>query len=143
LAGVTVDCNLTIYCASNFSERGDVARRIPGNDGQFSFTPIAEYPVSSTVINLMNDFTEKMNKRGVVVLFAYPAIAHASVEGSIEQLRQLHYRLNEQLDMPILGGPEQFVFDDNLMYDTPYHLGLRGREIRTLRLAELLKDYLG
>jgi hypothetical protein len=44
------------------------------------------------------------------------------------------------LDIPVLGYPNDFVFEDTLFYDTHYHLNKDGRIINTNKIIKILHD---
>jgi hypothetical protein len=46
------------------------------------------------------------------------------------------------LDLPVLGSPHSFMYDQSLFYDTRYHLNDRGVQLRTAQLIGLLMGQL-
>ncbi len=54
---------------------------------------------------------------------------------SIEQLYQ-------RLGVPVIGKPEDFMYDKSMFYDTSYHLHDLGVNLRTKQLIDLIQPYL-
>jgi hypothetical protein len=73
--------------------------------------------------------------RGVEFVLIYPAVADAWWAINRDRAEQVASRLPVR---PALLGPEDWVFDNNLFFDTPYHLNARGRKQRTERLTTVL-----
>ncbi|MEM6403638.1 MAG: hypothetical protein AAF757_26010 [Cyanobacteria bacterium P01_D01_bin.116] len=48
----------------------------------------------------------------------------------------------KKIKVPILGKPEDFMFDKSMFYDTIYHLNTKGRYQSTQKLIDLLKPHL-
>jgi hypothetical protein len=50
--------------------------------------------------------------------------------------------LYASMEIPIIGNPEDFMYDKSMFFDTIYHLNNRGVYYRTKQLIELLQPYL-
>jgi hypothetical protein len=87
----------------------------------------------------MNIFYEKMQKIGVKVFYVYPSYAESSYQFDKENIKKLQKELENNAHFPILGKPEDFVYADSLCQDMVYHLNVKGRDIRTQKLINLLK----
>ena len=48
----------------------------------------------------------------------------------------------QNLGVPVLGLPQDFMYEKDLFYDSIYHLNNEGIEIRTQQTLTLLKRYL-
>ena len=101
---------------------------------------------SHTRVSISGEFNRKaidaiarcagiLTARGVEFVLVYPAVADAWWAVNHDRARQVAGRLPGQ---PSFIRPEDWVFDNELFYDTPYHLNARGRQQRTERLARLL-----
>lgn len=87
----------------------------------------------------MNAFYEKMQKVGVKVFYVYPSYAESSYQFDQKIIKKLQGELEKDARFPILGKPEDFVYADSLCQDMVYHLNVKGRDIRTQKLINLLK----
>lgn len=88
----------------------------------------------------MNAFYEKMQKKGVKVYYSYPSYAESSYKQEEEIINKLDKELRKEAKFPILGKLQDFVFADSLCQDMVYHLNAKGRDIRTQKLIDLLKN---
>ncbi len=88
----------------------------------------------------MNAFYEKMQNIGVKVLYIYPSYAESSYRFDKEIIANLQKTLENDAHFPILGYPEDYVYVDSLCQDMVYHLNSKGRDIRTQKLIEKLKE---
>ena len=61
-----------------------------------------------------------------------------SVQDAFESIKKNY----ESLDVPIVGKPEEAMFDMSLFYDSAYHLHDRGVRVRTEQLISSLRPYL-
>lgn len=133
------------YTRDSFNRYGD-------NTAHLSRGPskIIPYTIGAGVdprpVNKINTFVHSCEQRGIRVLVSYPAAMHSfylinrvMVDKLSANLRGAHVPL-------LVSNPREFVFDDNLFFDTVYHLNARGRAMRTDKLVDLLRkhpEYLG
>jgi hypothetical protein len=109
----------------------------PGYDhaGRMEYRHYEEIPT-------LNRFKAKADSVGAKVFFVFPPFPKSDVERNKDIFDKYYADLKRELHIPIICTPEDMAFDDNLFYDTVYHLDKDGREIRTTRLINLLKQYL-
>ena len=88
----------------------------------------------------MNAFYEKMKKKGVKVYYSYPSYAKSSYDSDQIIINKLNNEFKQEARFPILGKLQDFVFADSLCQDMVYHLNAKGRDIRTQKLIDLLKN---
>ncbi|MCX6048186.1 MAG: hypothetical protein NT075_24055 [Chloroflexi bacterium] len=97
-------------------------------------------PYNSQTLAVLQSFTTFASQRGANTLFIFPPLAKTQFtfkdnQAAIQQL----YTLVKQLPaITVLGTPEDFVFPDQLFFDTVYHLRAEGRTLRTTRMSEML-----
>jgi hypothetical protein len=75
--------------------------------------------------------------RGVNFLVIYPPVAASHWAINRDLAQRVAARLPEQLTRT---RPEDWVFADEWFYNTAYHLNRVGRDVRTKRLARVLRD---
>lgn len=92
-----------------------------------------------TGIDRLNDFLNLAKAKKATVFFMYPNIANSEYEKNKEVIQQLSVDISQNLKIEVLNKPTDFVFANNLFYDTVYHLNKVGRELRTHKLIELIK----
>lgn len=90
---------------------------------------------SDVVMGYIASFVANLRNREVAVYLIPPALQKSSyektkgfVEKIDEEMRKVGY--------PFIALPDRYALDDAYFYDTPYHLNLNGREIRTALLTE-------
>ena len=136
----SIDDTTNIFFRKAINQYGDlishfnnpVVRPIPRaiiNDKVSLTKPIAD----------MNTFYDKMQKIGVKVFYVYPSYAESSYQFDKEIIAKLQGELEKEARFPILGKPKDFVYADSLCQDMVYHLNVKGRDIRTQKLIDLLK----
>ena len=93
-------------------------------------------------IKKLNDFYKWAQANGVKVFFLYPAYPATEYEKNKDVIRQYHSDLKKELLIPVIGKPEDSVFDDSLFFDTIYHLDQEGIRQKTARLLQLIAGYI-
>lgn len=92
-------------------------------------------------IEKLNDFYKWAQVNGVKVFFLYPAYPATEYEKNKEIIQRYHNDLKKELQMPVIGTPEDFVYPDNLFFDTIYHLNQQGIEQKTAKLLSVIAPY--
>ncbi len=90
----------------------------------------------------MNLFDKKMQEIGVKVFYVYPSYAESSYKKDLKTIGKIEMEMNRNAKFQILGKPTDFVYNDTLFHDMVYHLNVKGRDIRTQKLINLLKNNL-
>jgi hypothetical protein len=89
-------------------------------------------------VKLLNQFDWETRAKGAVVYYAYPGYAQSEYNKNRKTIRHLEAILGKELEMRFLGSSENYVFPDELFYDTVYHLGRKGIQLRTQVLMDKL-----
>lgn len=137
----SIEDTTSIFFRKGFNQYGDLishlnnppVKEIPlaiVNDSLSMMKPIAD----------MNVFYEKMQKKGVQVFYTYPPYAEASYKDRTNVIEKIGSQFQQNARFPVLGKPIDFVFTDSLYQDMAYHLNVKGRDIRTQKLIEMLKN---
>jgi len=87
-------------------------------------------------IKKLNKYAKKKKKKGVAVYFIFPPLAFSDYKKNEGTIEKYYEDLINNLDIPLLCTPSEMVFEDDLFFDTAYHLDRKGREIRTNRLIK-------
>jgi hypothetical protein len=90
-------------------------------------------------INELNKFYKYANSKNVKVFYIYPNYALSEFEKNRTVIEKFEKDMTDNLEFEILNRPHDSVFEDDLFFDTVYHLNKKGREMRTKRLIELIK----
>ncbi len=129
----STDC---LYCRSAFNEYGDLDLHLDKERSDISQMPLLReqergVPVDPQAIAGVNDFYRTAAAKGVRVFFMYPPVPEPMYQEDREQVEDLHARLSEELEAPILGPPASHTYPIEYFFDWVYHLTGEGRDIRT------------
>ncbi len=97
-------------------------------------------PFNEQTRTVLQNFAAFVSQRGAKTMFIFPPLAETQFafkdnQAAIQQL----YTLVKQLPaITVLGTPQDFVFPDQMFFDTVYHLRAEGRALRTTRMTNML-----
>ncbi len=131
----------SIYSRNAFNEYGDVVRHL-------------EKPVPEKLkdrirltyrhwegIKLLNEFADYAKAHNFKTYFLYPAYPSVEFESNKGVISKYATDMSQELNIPILNKPEDFVLSDNSFFDSVYHLNKKGRERRTNLTIEIIKNH--
>jgi hypothetical protein len=125
----------SIETLSGFTPEGDLVSHLdvdwplPFEQGIVSDT------VDPQVIPMIAAFAREMEARGVRVVMSYTPLMRSFYDQHTAPLQAVHEQLAADLPGLVARPPQDYVFDENLFFDTVYHLNGEGREIRSALLA--------
>jgi len=128
------------YSRDSFNRFGDNVAHlnlpVPGNQG----ARITDLSVltPNPAIKFLNYSQEHIKEKGARVFFMFPSIPETDYKTAEKDFLFLQELLQTELDIPILGTIQDFVFPEDFFYDTIYHLNGVGRSYRTSRMIELI-----
>ena len=131
-----------LFCAREVDDKsndydayGD--RKLPPS-GRLAF-PVArkmsEDDFSPAGLDYIKNFRKRIADRGGIVLLLPPAYQRSSYLSRKRYIDKIADAL-DKAGMPFMVDPERYALNDELFYDTPYHLNLTGRQIRTMLVQE-------
>ena len=129
---------------SNYDEFGDSRWVLNKADAQVVF-PVAkptngnEYDAAA--VEAISEFINECKRVNVKVVLLPPAYQASSYDRQEEFILRVARELKQQ-SMPFLADPKRYRLDDRFFYDTPYHLNLEGRKLRTKLVYEDLRRVL-
>ena len=88
-------------------------------------------------------FVKWCHQRNILVLATWPntiwfdAYNNPKTDRFFTSITQFYQALN----VPILGQPQDFMYDKSLFYDSLYHLNRQGIEIRTQKTIDLFQEF--
>lgn len=127
-----------VYQRSNFSNNGDMIGHLKERSNMEA-RPSKLGVINEEAAAILDKFADKMNKSNVQCYFMYPAVCESFYNVNNLEIMGLSSELSDKAGIDILCSPADFVFKDNLFYDSVYHLNKQGREIRTNKMIEILK----
>ncbi|WP_157687510.1 hypothetical protein [Pedobacter psychrophilus] len=91
---------------------------------------------------LINQFEIECKQKGAKLLISFVSYPKSEYQKNKIGINDLNDLLHQKIDkVPFINKPEDYIFNDNLFYDTVYHLNREGREKRTKIFIQDLKPY--
>jgi hypothetical protein len=94
----------------------------------------------TTFIKSINELTLRIQKKGATVVFLYPPFPIEKYHESFKTISLMDSLINSDINIPVLGGPNDFTYDYDCFTNTPYHLTSDCRQIRTQKLISLIEE---
>lgn len=126
-----------------FNERGDLIAHLdlPSPGVRYRVTFDFRDPPPE-VLGTIQDFNHSCREAGARLFLSfgpYPASLMADDPPADEWLE----RFRAAVDAPVISQPQDYLFADEMFFDTANHLNAQGRNLRTARLIEDLRHALG
>jgi hypothetical protein len=96
-------------------------------------------PVDPEIFDLLQDFATRMQARGVHVLMSYSPALRSYYDRHQASLDHLQELVAEHPPLAAPSPPNTYVYDQNMFFDTVYHLNADGRPVRTRQLIQDLQ----
>ncbi|MGD1846766.1 MAG: hypothetical protein ACFB10_15360 [Salibacteraceae bacterium] len=129
-----------IYHQSAFNAQGDIVSFLGKENPTLLKGRETVFFRNWEAIEAMNRLAATAQKKQVKVFFLYPAFAESEYAKNKKVIAQLDGVLKTDLQLEIINRPEDFVYPDQLFFDTVYHLNEQGRERRTSDLLRILRN---
>lgn len=130
---------ISIYARSSFNKYGDVVRHLTKPiPEKISGRGKKKYTYWQG-IELLNEFQEYANSNNITTYFMFANYPNSEYMENKDVLLQYENDVKNDLHITVLTDMEDFIFNDSLFFDTSYHLNRNGRNIRTIKLIEILK----
>ena len=131
--------NEEIYIRKGFNKYGDVTSHLnvePLND---IGTELLNYRYWDG-IDALNNLNEFAKSRNICIFYLFPPYSKSVFKINEDVIRRHFNDLKKNIEIEIIGTPQDFAFDDSLYFDHYYHLTIEGRKFRTTKLIELIKN---
>ncbi len=141
------------YKSENINNYGDETSNIASKMQKSQLRQIAKiqpmeiingYIKSSYGMKVIRDFVDWCRQNNIQVLATWPnTIWFEAYRGhSQQEFFQSIEDFYNRIKVPILGKPQDFMYDKSMIYDIDYQLNARGVHQRTKQLLDLLQPYL-
>ena len=90
---------------------------------------------SPAVLPYISDFVDKVRKKGGTVRLLPPAFQQSSYRRQVGYIQCISDAF-KKIGIPFDASPERYALDDRYFCDTPYHLNLAGRQLRSQLCVE-------
>jgi hypothetical protein len=131
------------HASVTIDDRGDRTSESPSRDvGKMEFSLKVTPEAYSECVTILNHFDTFCRERGAIVLLSYPSLPTTQFKASQQDIYSLHNKLSEDTHILILHTPSEMVFSPEYFDDSVYHLSKSGREIRSQKIADMIKTRL-
>lgn len=132
-----------VYNRHSFNSYGDVVSHIGKKSKNPDSIFVKELPslkeFSERALDELNDIGDVARARGAHAYFLFPSYIDRSYAINTAAITRLGQTLTQDMRIPILGAPKDFVYPANWFFDTRYHLNELGRKPRTVKMIEILR----
>lgn len=127
-----------VYRRVSFNEYGDVCRH-----WTMEKVPVEPYTkmtqrFNEQVIVALEEYRRAVEKKQAVLFITFPAFQDLSYQNQRDEIHQIEHSLKAK-GFVLLGNPGRYIFPNDLIFDTPYHLTKDGVRIRTQMLVDDLR----
>jgi hypothetical protein len=129
------------YDSNIFNEFGDSSAHWRMEPRDFSPSQYFEGNLNFNLIQKMIEFEKALENKRARLFLSYPCYQKESFEINEGQIKNIEKEIIKR-GFDILGTPERYIFEDDFMFDTPYHLTAEGVNRRTSLLIEDLREKL-
>lgn len=129
---------INVYSRQAANEDADVVAHLEEPAREIVFSGIWKYKYWDEIATL-NAFAKYAKENQIKVFFFFPTCSEKQFLSNKTTLLLLEKSLKENLEIPILNTPEQFVYPNSYFFDTNYHLNKIGRAKRTEDMINIVK----
>ncbi|MDD2923139.1 MAG: hypothetical protein PHQ36_12710 [Anaerolineales bacterium] len=129
-----------IYLRQGFDQNGDMVAHLRQSDKLKPNNHVSVITALSpnSAINLLNLFYQTHRADNVQIFVIFPAIPVTEYENQEKDFVALYNLLSAEIEIPILGVPQDFLYPEDFFYDTVYHMNRVGREAHTKDIIDML-----
>jgi hypothetical protein len=133
-----------IYFRQGFNEWGDLVSHLKKTDKLAPNNHVYDIRIISpnSAIDSLNSFYRSQKAADARIFFMFPAIPMDEYNAQEEKFLAFYDFLASELEIPVIGTPQDFIYPEEFFYDTVYHMNRVGRDARTDRIIELLSSAL-
>ena len=128
-----------IYSVNSFNSFGDANAHWNLKDRNFPPYETSKDVFQEDYLETILNYQSVISQRDAVLYISFPGLQSISYENIENQVIEVEKKL-QMLGIPILGNARQYKMPNNMVFNTPYHLNIKGVEHRTnLVISELKK----
>lgn len=132
---ITRELKSDVYTRNQFNEYGDAVAHF-GYPSKGVRLKSLSYSLDESVITQLNRHKSIIEKKGAAFIMCHPVLQHSCCHNSKSFMEKFNaFVEHDDADFSMVTKQEDYVFEDNLFFDTIYHLTEEGRDIRTKRLC--------
>jgi hypothetical protein len=136
-----IDDETSVYFRGAFSTKGDIVSHL-NNAPKYIDHHLFPKEITnfSAQIEGLNTFIAKAKTKGAEVFYVFPPITQSTYTYGKDNIEAIAGQLRKHAKCTIIGQPKDFVMPDSAFFDSFYHLKAQGRDLRTQKLADFLKE---
>jgi len=129
-----------VYFRQGFDQHGDMIAHLKQIDKLEPNNHVSEIKLLSPnpAIDLLNSFYRSYRANNVQIFVVFPAIPVNEYNSQEKNFSALYNLIATELEIPVLGKPEEFLYPEEFFYDTVYHMNGVGREHHTQDIIGVL-----
>lgn len=129
-----------VYSRKAFNQNGDVVAHLNLNSTLKSnqHVGVVNSPSPNSAIGLLNAFYQSRVTNDIRIFFMFPGIPINEYKAQKKNFAALEDVIRAELEIPILGAPQDFLYPRDFFFNTVYHMNRIGREARTEDIIKLL-----
>ena len=129
-----------VYSKDAYNQYGDATThwKINYDKKVEPFNDIEGGEFNYDLLKAIVEFNDAVKSKGATLYISFPPYQKASFIKTKGQVNFVESELRKT-GLTIIGSPERYMVNDNMLYDTPYHLNKKGVDHRTQLLLEDLK----
>ncbi|HZI99155.1 MAG TPA: hypothetical protein VFD22_00745 [Gemmatimonadaceae bacterium] len=133
----------TVYNRHSFNQYGDAVSHLdkkglnPDSIFVKPLPPLKDF--NRRTLEDLNSIASKAKEEQAHAYFLFPSYIDRSYVINVAAIDSLKRKLAGGMDMPIVGTPKDFVMAGQYFFDTRYHLNREGRDLRTLKMIDVLR----
>lgn len=134
-----------VYSRDQFNQYGDEIGHLNITENPFPLNQLHYLGArigNGRVIQLLKDFGEFANQRGARIIYLFPYGRKYNCDLSLDGLQKLYPFVVDHFQFTTVSTPLNNCVYDELFFDTNYHLTKTGRELRSVRMVEELRQVL-
>lgn len=98
----------------------------------------SEELIQEEFVDYLNDYYKECCSKGAMVYYNFCPMNRLAVDDS-SSVSDFYRTLNDALCFPILGNPEDYLFDEAWFYDSNFHMNSPGMKVYTQQMVKDVK----
>ena len=109
------------------------------NPEEYGTVDISDKDISDASVEYLTDYKKYIEDNGAHVYFIAPPLLKDGVIGDYTELYKLRDMEEKMIGIQYISDPVQYLYPQELMFDTLYHCNSEGERVRTEMLIEDLR----
>lgn len=135
----------TFYARDIFDETGQMTvdreyvMNYSENSEKHGAFHVRSWVLTEDTVEYLKDFKKYVENKGANVYFISPPLIREAVICDYAEFDNLVKEEEEQIGIPYISNPTDYLFENELIFDTFYHCSTKGEKVRTQLLIGDLK----